>query len=215
MTKLPTIARATLLSAALAGAALAPLSVAAPTQALAQAASADAAADTAFIQSLGQRLVAVVNGGGSNAEKKAQLQPMLNQDVDIDYIARSCLGRFWRTATPDQQQRYLALFHKVLTNAIDDKLGEYRGVGISVGNAIVQDGKSYVTTIITRPGQPTANVQWVVSHAGGAPKIDDVVIEGISLSVTQRSDYASYLAHNGNSIDALLNALESKIARQS
>ena len=140
---------------------------------------------------------------------------MLNQDVDIDYIARSCLGRFWRTATPDQQQRYLALFHKVLTNAIDDKLGEYRGVGISVGNATVQDGKSYVTTIITRPGQPTANVQWVVSHAGGAPKIDDVVIEGISLSVTQRSDYASYLAHNGNSIDALLNALESKIARQS
>ncbi len=213
MTTLPTIARAALLSLGMAGLALGPLGVATSTVALAQ--DADPAADTAFIQSLGQRMVAVVNGPGDNTEKKAQLQPMLRQDVDIDYIARACLGRFWRTATPDQQQRYLALFRQVLTNAIDDKLGEYRGVGITVGRATVQDGKSYVSTVITRPGQPTANVQWVVSHAGGGPKIDDVVIEGISLSVTQRSDYASYLAHNGNNVDALLNALQSKVGRQS
>ncbi len=169
--------------------------------------------DVAFVQSLAQRMIAVVNGPGSAAAKKAQIQPMLDQDVDVDAIARFCLGRFWRTATPDQQAKYTALFHQVLTNSIDDKLGEYRGVGITVGQATQQDGKTYVATVISRPNQPTANVQWVISHASGSPRIVDVVAEGVSLSLTQRSDYASFLAHNGNDVGKLIAALQRQVAR--
>ncbi|MCQ8278163.1 ABC transporter substrate-binding protein [Acetobacteraceae bacterium KSS8] len=172
------------------------------------------AGDAAFVQSLAQRMIAVVNGPGSAAEKKAQIQPLLDQDVDVDAIARFCLGRFWRTATPEQQAQYTALFHQVLTNSIDDKLGEYRGVGITVGQATQQDGKTYVATVISRPNQPTANVQWVISHATGQPRIVDVVAEGVSLSLTQRSDYASFLAHNGNDVGRLIAALKRQVSRE-
>ena len=171
--------------------------------------------DTEFVRDLGARLTTIVNGPGSAAAKKALVLPLLNQDVDVDGIGRSCLGRYWRTATPAQQQRFLGLFHQVLVNAITGHLGDYRGVSIAVGQATAEDGRSTVPTVITRPNQPTANVQWVISDAGGAPKVIDVVAEGVSLTLTQRSDYASYLARNGNSVDVLLNALTRQVSRAS
>jgi phospholipid transport system substrate-binding protein len=190
------------------------LSAAGAGTALVPAALAQTAPDS-FVRALGDKMVGVVNGSASLAEKKSQIQPMLDQNVDVDGIGRFCLGRYWRTATPDQQQRYLTLFHKVLVNSITGKLGEYKGVTFQVGSTRQQDGKSYVTTVITRPGQPAANVEWVVGNVGGTQKITDVVAEGVSLSLTQRSDYASYLARNGNSVDALLNALQRQVSRQS
>ena len=171
--------------------------------------------DSAFLQSLGNRLTAIVNGSGSTAEKKAAVLPILNQDVDVEAIGRFCLGRFWRTATPGQQQQYLTLFHQVLVNSITGKLGDYRGVSIAVGQATPDNGDSLVSTVINRPGQAPANVQWKVSDATGSPKVVDIVAEGVSLSLTQRSDYASYLAHNGNSVQALINALTRQVSHAS
>lgn len=193
----------------LVGPTLAPLGLDSITPAHAQP------SDTEFVRGLGARLTAVVNGPGSLGEKKAQVLPLLNQDVDVDGIGRFCLGRFWRTATPAQQARYLTLFHQVLVNSITGHLGEYKGVSIATGQASSADGKSTVPTVITRPGQPAANVEWVISDAGGSPKVVDVVAEGVSLSLTQRNDYTSYLAHNGNNVEALLNALSRQVSRAS
>lgn len=187
---------------------LAPFGLAAMTSGAQAQASA-----TAFVQALTTKLTSVVNGSGSTADKKTAILPMLSNDVDVDAIGRFCLGRFWRTATPAQQQRYLTLFHQVLANTITSKLGDYKGVSITTGTATMQDGKSAVPTVITRPGQPTANVQWIVSSESGSPKVVDIMAEGVSLSLTQRSDYASYLAHNGNNVDALLNALTRQVSR--
>ncbi len=204
--RLPALALAAALPA---GAALAPLGLSPIAVAHAQQ------SDTAFLQSLGNRLTAIVNGSGSTAEKKAAVLPILNQDVDVEAIGRFCLGRFWRQATPAQQQQYLALFHQVLVNSITGKLGDYRGVSILVGQATTEDGDSMVATVIDRPGQAPANVQWKISNASGSPKVVDIVAEGVSLSLTQRSDYASYLAHNGNSVQALINALTRQVSRPS
>ena len=173
------------------------------------------AGDAAFLQSLGDRLTAIVNGSGSTAEKKAAVLPILSHDVDVDAIGRFCLGRFWRVATPAQQQQYLTLFHQVLVNSITGKLGDYRGVSISVGQAMAENGDSLVPTVINRPGQAPANVQWKISDAGGSPKVVDIVAEGVSLSLTQRSDYASYLARNGNNVQALINALTRQVSHAS
>jgi phospholipid transport system substrate-binding protein len=65
--------------------------------------------------------------------------------------------------------------------------------------------------VINRPNQQPNNVQWVVSMASGRPQIVDVIAEGTSLRVTQRSDYASYLARNGNNVDALLTAMQRQV----
>jgi len=172
--------------------------------------------DQAFVRQLSEKLIAVINGPGSLAAKKQQILPLIDKNVDVDGIARFCLGRYWHTATPAQQQKFLDLFHHVLLNSITGKLGQYEGVQIGVGGSTGRgNGLTAVTTTITRPGQPTTDVQWVIGHVDGAPRISDIIGEGVSLSITQRGDYSSYLQRNGNSVDALLKAMERQAAHAS
>jgi phospholipid transport system substrate-binding protein len=166
---------------------------------------------SAFVKSIGDRLVAVVNGPGTNSEKRERLAQIVNSDVDVDGVARFCLGRFRRSASPEQQRSYMQLFHSVLVNNITAKVGEYQGVRFTMGRAQKRDENDVVSTIVERPNNPPTNVDWIISNASGSPKVVDVIAEGTSLRLTQRSDYASYLSHNNNSIDALINAMRQQV----
>ena len=167
--------------------------------------------DAAFIEQLGNQLVTTVNGPGSIEQKKASLLPLIERAVAVDEIARFCLGRFWRSASQAQQAEYMRLFRRVLNNNIVGRLGEYQGVSFTMAGTQQREGESLVGSIIYRPNQRPVNVQWVVSRAGGAPRIIDVIIEGTSLRLTQRSDYSAYITRNGNSVDALIAAMRQQV----
>ena len=166
-----------------------------------------------FVRQAGDRLIAVVNGAGSAQQKRQALSAIIDQTVDVDGIARFCLGRYWRQATPAQQKRYLTVFHEVLVTNITAKLGEYQGVRFTVARATPDGENEQVATVVNRPNNPPTNVQWVIANPASNPKIVDVVAEGTSLRLTQRSDYASYLTHNGNSVDALIGAMHRQVAQ--
>jgi phospholipid transport system substrate-binding protein len=170
---------------------------------------------SAFVKSTGDRLVAIVNGPGSASTKRAAMTQILNTDVDVDGIGRFCLGRFWRQATPEQQKQYLALFHEVLVTNITAKLGEYQGVTFTMGRAKPQDEEAVVSTTVVRPNNAPTAVDWIIANPSSAPKIIDVVAEGTSLRLTQRQDYASYLTHNNNNVDALIAAMKNQVSQNS
>jgi phospholipid transport system substrate-binding protein len=167
----------------------------------------------AFVDQAGKALIGVVNAGGSAEQRQSQLKDIINRVVDVDTVARFCLGRFWRTATPEQQQQYLELFHQVLLKNITGKLGDFTGVTFVVGRTTPGEGTFSVATVVTRPNTAPANVDWVVSFASGSPRIIDVVAEGTSLRLTQRSDYASYLSQNNNNVTALLDAMRKQLTQ--
>ena len=56
-------------------------------------------------------------------------------------------------------------------------------------------------------------MDWLVSTDSGSLKIIDVIAEGTSLRLTQRSDYAAYLSHNNNSVQALIDALKQQASQ--
>ncbi len=173
---------------------------------------AQGSAAAGFVNAFARQLVAIVNGPQSGAQKKAALGPVIDANVDVAKIARFCLGRYWARATPDQQAQYTALFHKKLLNNISGHLGDYRGVTYSMQGETAQGTNTLVGTAIVRPNAPTANVQWVVDTSGGTPKVVDVVAEGTSMRLTERSDYASYLSQHGGDVGALLSALQQQLA---
>src|SRR5579859_6249682 len=162
---------------------------------------------TAFVQQTGNQLVGIVNGAQSAAQKRQAITRILEAAVDVDEIARFCLGRFWRTASADQQKRFVAAFHEVLVTNISSKLGDYQGVRLIVQRGRQQDDQAIVTTEVDRPNNPPTTVDWVIEAPATAPKIIDVVAEGTSLRLTQRQDYASYLTRNNNDVNALINAM--------
>jgi phospholipid transport system substrate-binding protein len=168
---------------------------------------------SAFIKTTGDKLVAAVNANGSLEDRRKVLGGIIDATVDVDSVARFCLGRFWRTATPAQQQQFLTLFHNMLVVNISIKVGDYRGVTFTLGSTQDRDTGEVVSTVIVRPNNPPANIQWVVENAATDPKIVDVIAEGTSLRVTQRDDYAAFLAQHGNNLDALLDGLKKQASQ--
>ncbi|MEI7711918.1 MAG: ABC transporter substrate-binding protein [Rhodospirillales bacterium] len=165
----------------------------------------------AFVKSTGDRILGAMRGAGSVDERRKILGPIIDSAIDVDGIARFCLGRFWKNASADQQKRYTELFHKVLIGNITSRLGEYQEVKLTIGRSQPRDDNDIVSTVIERPNNPPATVDWVVANAGTAPKVIDVIAENTSLRQTQRNDYAAYLTRNNNDVDALITAMRAQL----
>ena len=171
-------------------------------------AHADATGDAvAFIEKLLHDLTTIVNGPGTSAEKQAPLEQVVDSSVDLNGVARFCLGRYWRIATEAQQREYVTLFHRVLVFDITSKVGEYKGVSFTMGRTTARDEGVAVSTVLSLPGYAPSKVDWLVSTSSGSPKLVDVVAEGVSLRLTQRADYAAYLDRNNNKVQALIDAM--------
>ncbi|MDE7539429.1 MlaC/ttg2D family ABC transporter substrate-binding protein [Gluconobacter sphaericus] len=171
--------------------------------------AAHASTATDFVNSFGSRLAAVVNSGKSLDEKKKEVLPLLKDNVDITGIGRYCLGKYWRTATPAQRDKYISLFDQVLVNTITDQIGNYKGVSFRVTTTTTTPDGERVNALIDRPGQPEVNMQLIIG--GNPPKVVDMYGEGASLRMNQRSDYSSYLARHNGDVDALNAALERQL----
>ncbi|MBV8520878.1 MAG: ABC transporter substrate-binding protein [Acetobacteraceae bacterium] len=162
-----------------------------------------------FIQHTGSQFSDLLVGADTIAEKKRRLQPFIDQVVDVEGAARFCLSRYWRQATPEQQREYLQLFHAVLLNSVVVRVGDYRNerTRVVIGRTEAREDGVYVNTTVDRPGNPPANVTWIVDMQRNPPKITDLLVEGTSLRLTIRNDYTSYLSHHGNDLNSLIDAL--------
>ncbi len=174
-------------------------------------AAVDANGAATFVQKVLTDVLAVVNGPGSPAQKRATLQPMMDNHIDVAGIAQFCVGRFWRTATPAQQTEYVGLFHRILTNNVLGRIGEFQGVTFEMGKPVPKDDSVAVSTTLNRPNNAPNRVDWLVADIRG-PKVIDVIAEGTSLRLTQRSDYLGFIGRNGNNLGPLIDALRQQAA---
>ncbi|HUC19753.1 MAG TPA: ABC transporter substrate-binding protein [Acetobacteraceae bacterium] len=174
----------------------------------------EASAASDFVRQTGDAILNIVNGSGTMAEKRTQLTAIVNNAVDVDGIGRFELGRFWPIATPEQRQTFLSLFRQYLVFNVTGRLGQYKGSNFTIDRSEPLNGDIAVSTTIHTPGQPTADMQWIVSFASGKPQIVDLVAEGTSMRVTQRSDYASVITRGGGeNVQALIDALRQQLSR--
>ena len=166
-----------------------------------------------FIQQAGKELGSLVAGATDLAERRRRLIPFIERVVDVDGLGRFCLGRFWTVATPDQRADYLRLYRLVLANGIASRLGEYSegNVRVTAARPEVRGDGIYVPTTVERPNNRPNRVVWVVIPSADSFRITDVIAEGISLRVTQRSDFASFLTRNGGDVGTLLRAMQTQL----
>ena len=167
-----------------------------------------------FVRRSGVELAAVVAGATSPEDKQARLAAYLDKIVDQDGVARFCLGRYWQIATPAQQAEYVRLFRKQLLRGVVNRLGDFQAgaVKVVVNTPNQRPDGTYVPTIVEREGNKPVNITWmVVVDDAGAMRIEDVTAEGMSLRMTQRSDYASFLARNGGDVQTLITAMQKQV----
>jgi phospholipid transport system substrate-binding protein len=168
---------------------------------------------TGFIQSTGDQLVAAINARNAPvAQRREQVAQVLRRAVDVEGVGRFILGRWWRTATAEQQQEYLRLFEEVLIRNLSSRFGDYQGVRFQLGRTQARtEEDALVNTVVERPGNPPFGLDWRVAEVGGQPKVVDVIAEGTSLRLTTRSEYSSVITRNGGNVGALLVAMRQQI----
>src|SRR4051794_3094249 len=86
----------------------------------------------AFVGALGARALEVLGPGVPVAQRQARFRELLRNDFDIPGISQFVLGRYWRAATPPEQQEFLQLFPEYLVQAYSARLGEYGGAPLPV-----------------------------------------------------------------------------------
>jgi phospholipid transport system substrate-binding protein len=168
----------------------------------------------ALVKNASDKLVAIANGTGSPEEKRRRLQSVIDATVDVDAVARFCLGRFWRNAAPDEQQEYLRLFRELLVTEIAGRVGEYQGVRITMGLARANANTEVIATTVERRGNPTMQIDWVVATNTGGPKIVDLLAEGTSMRLTHSADFTAYLMGHQYNIHELVEVMRQRIVQK-
>lgn len=172
-----------------------------------------AAGDAAgFISDLGQRTVRILAAKSSEAERETKFRAIFEEGFDIPAIARFVLGGYWRTASEAQRRDFIALFEAYVVHAYTVRFNDYGGEQLKVTAARAEDEESsMVQSIIDRPsGAPPIKLAWRVNKTATGFKITDVIVEGVSMAVTQRQEFASVIQRNGGQLDALLKLLREK-----
>ncbi|MDP6830220.1 MAG: ABC transporter substrate-binding protein [Alphaproteobacteria bacterium] len=184
--------------------------LAAPGLLFAAASPEAVAGASAFISSLAQRAIAILQSSNGKLEsREAQFRVLLSNGFDMAFIARFVLGKHWRKATPQERADYVALFTEFILKSYSRRLGGYSGETFTVAGAKTAGKKDImVKTKIVQPGGPPIKADWRVRPRKGEYKIIDIMVEGVSMAVTQRSEFNAVVRKRG--MQGLLQALRAR-----
>jgi phospholipid transport system substrate-binding protein len=177
--------------------------------------AADLAAAQAFITELGQEAVSVLARKDlSPAERQQQLGRFLASGFDMPLIARLVLGQPYRQLSAQKRTEYGELFEDFVLRTYSARLSSYAGENMVVTRATAASGDdAVVSSRITRPGAEPLRVDWRVRPEGSSFKIIDVIVEGVSMVVTQRSEFQAIVQNQG--VEGLISTLRTRIERAS
>jgi phospholipid transport system substrate-binding protein len=167
----------------------------------------------AFMNRLWDRAVEVLNNKSDPAVREARFRELFHTDFDCPGIARFVLGRYWRSASAEEQQEFVKLFEDYVVFVYAARLSNFGGEALKVrGSRSDGDGVIVSTDVVSPGGASPMRIDWRLVTDNGAYKISDVIVEGVSMAVTQRSEFASVVQRNGGKLRGLIAMMREKAA---
>jgi phospholipid transport system substrate-binding protein len=169
-----------------------------------------------FIDQLGRAAIQYLTDKSiSSEERRTRFRDLMHKAFNVPGIGRFVLGRYWNQATEDERQEYMRLFEELVVRTYADRFSEYSGEKYTV-NKVQRDAErqNYATvfTTIYRPNGQMVRVDWRVRQEQDQSwRVVDMVVEGVSMSVTQRSEFASVIESKGGTVKGLIETLRQKV----
>ncbi|MGE0152118.1 MAG: phospholipid-binding protein MlaC [Reyranellaceae bacterium] len=148
----------------------------------------------------------------ANGDARARFARLFAESFDAEALARAVLGSRWNTLNAGQQQEFRTAFEAYVAKAYADRFYTYAGQPMKVVAAEpAAGGNVLVRTRVQMPGSANETpVDWQVSQSASGPRISDVVIDGVSLTRTQRDEFASVIRANGGDVSKLTALLDQR-----
>ena len=167
----------------------------------------------AHVQVTINEVSSLVDSAGDSASKAGRLREIMERRAAMPQIARFSAGSAWRGMTEDQKTRFVSAFTNFVSRVYASRFQDYASVGNStesfkMGRVIDAGSKGIlVKTKILRTGEAPVDVEWLVTDQPGQVLIADIVIEGVSLLVTQREEIGGMLEARRGDVEKLITDL--------
>ena len=146
------------------------------------------------------------------AQRAAVFRQLFQADFDITGIGQFNPAGI-AALTPQQQQEFLSLFQEYTAQAYATRLGQYGGAPFRVTGVRPMGDEVVVTSEVVRQGGNPVRLDWHVTDQGGQYKITDVHVDGVSMKVTQRDEFASIIQRNDGRPDSILSVMRQQSAQ--
>ncbi len=147
-------------------------------------------------------------------EQEERFKAIVHEYIAFKSIARWVLGgRHWRQANEQQREKYLDLFEELMVATYAHRFQHYSGEKLEItGTRVIDADEALVQTTLMRPkADKPLRVDWRVRETNGTYRVIDIMIEGLSMAQSQRSEFSSLLRSNGGSVDGLMSELETRL----
>jgi phospholipid transport system substrate-binding protein len=128
--------------------------------------------------------------------------------TDFDRISSLVLGKYWRTATPDEREHFKQEFQTLLVRTYSRAFVEFKDWSIRYLPLEVEGEatKAVVKTEVLQPGLQPVAVNYRMYMSNGEWKVYDIMIEGVSLVTNYRTTFSNEIQTKG-SLTAVIDAL--------
>lgn len=168
------------------------------------------------VRRLGDKAITALSNSKSmtETERDAEFRRLMKEGFDLQLIGRFVMGVHWRRATDDEKAEYTRLFEDYVIKTYASRLNSYNDERFEVQSGKPDDEKDViVASLIHRSDGAPVRVDWRVRIAGEQPKVIDVIVEGASMAISQRSEFSSIIQNNGGQIAALIKLLREKTGK--
>lgn len=168
----------------------------------------------AFMGQIGEKVITLLTDKSiSDKERADQFREILEARFNVKAIGKFVLGRYWKQASTEEKERFLELFKETTVASYATRFTDYTSERFDILDCRPEaDGGVTVFSQIVRPSNQVIPIDWKIFEKKGEMRIYDVILEGISMGITQRSEYASVIHQGGGKLQSLNDALEKKLA---
>jgi phospholipid transport system substrate-binding protein len=169
-----------------------------------------------FVNDLGNQIITLIRSTDDMSQKKEHFRNLLKQHFDMKSIGQFVLSRFWRQATPQEQQEFLVLFEQNMVDTYTSQFNQYKDEGMVIHNSRVddKDGAIWVNAKVQGSARDPLNISWKLYDKGGQYKVYDIHVNEASMCITHRSEYASIIGSHGGKINGLLTAMRTNVVQR-
>jgi phospholipid transport system substrate-binding protein len=168
-----------------------------------------------FVSALAvQVLAALRDDAVGEAQRLERVDRITAGAFDLARTARIALGRHWQSATPAEREEFAELFKAYVLASYGRRFRGFADRTLRVEGHVAAAGGDMVVASLVEGGATPVRLDWRLTPDGAGWRILDLVVEGVSLLVTFRNEFAAVIERSGGRVAGLLVDLRARVATE-